>query len=184
MKNIEIKTDEEIIEFSENMKKDAIEFLKNHQIMEILEENFNKVEILGSFRFNLLYDSPDIDIKVHSQNMQEDSKKAFNIFAKKRLFRKIEYGDFVKFKKRNRPKGFILNLRNTFKEKEWEVEIWFVDDSVIDKQLMYCKKVEEKLNKKNILEILKEKRKRLIAGKDKKTLSSVEIYKKVLGIDI
>ncbi len=179
-----MKRNEEIIEFSQRMKKDAEDFLKDNQIIKILEENFGRVEVLGSVRFGLLYDSPDIDIKVSSRKTQEDSKKAFDIFAKKRLFRKMEYGDFIKFKKKNRPEGFILNLRTTFREQEWEAEIWFVDNDIIDKQVKYCEKIEEKLNQETVLKILKEKNKRLESGKDKHNLSSVEIYEKVLGIGI
>ena len=137
--------------------------------------------MLGSYELDLMLDSLDIDIRVLSQNLEKDSRKALEIFLDKKYFQKIEYGNFLDFKRKNRPEGYILNLRREYKGLKWEVEIWFVSEDNFNQSLRELDLIKEKLNSSKKEEILKLKEKRFLEGKDKNDLSSYEIYKKVLG---
>lgn len=93
---------------------------------------------------------------------------------------KVQYGDFINFPRKNRPKGYIINLFLEYKEKLWEIEIWFLDD--INSSLKEIIQIENKLNQKNKLNILKEKKKRDKFNISKKELSSYKIYKDILNL--
>ena len=179
-KNINYK--ENLKKISEQMKLDAESFLNENNIMEILKTVSKNVEIIGSLKFDLMYASSDIDIKVLSKNIPKDAKKVFDLFSEKRLFQKMELGDFIKFKKKNRPDGFIVNLRSEYKNKKWEVEIWFIDGDEMDKELKYISKIERSLTEDKKILILEEKSKRLELGTNKEDVSSYEIYQKILNI--
>ena len=108
----------EIFEKSQKMKRDAEDFLKEKEVLKELEKNNFEFEILGSLYFDLMYDLADIDIKVKSKNIFDDSKKFFNLFVDKKKFQKMEYGNFIDFPRKNRPKGCIVNLRTEFRNKK------------------------------------------------------------------
>ena len=73
-----------------------------------------------------------------------------------------------------------LPLFLEYKEKLWEIEIWFLDD--INSSLKEMIQIENKLNQKNKLNILKEKKKRDKFNISKKELSSYKIYKDILNL--
>ncbi len=171
----------EIFEKTQKMKWDAEAFLKEKDVLKELEKNNFEFEILGSLYFDLMYDSADIDIKVKSKNIFDNSKKFFNLFVDKKKFQKMEYGNFIDFPRKNRPKGCIVNLRTEFRDKKWEIEIWFVDEENFNQSVLERDEIYKKINSKNKEKILILKDKRLREYKDKNNLSSWEIYKEVLG---
>lgn len=165
-----------IKEHSRNTRDQAKTLLESTDLIKILK-NFGDVHIIGSYPLDIMY-GPDIDIVVESKNIRENSIKALNEIVKKELFRKIEYGDFVKFPMDKRPKGYILVLKAVVKNVKWEIEVWFLEDA--SKQLSYQKLLDSRLNKQNRIEILEAKHLRETSKLSKHSLSSFEIYKKVL----
>jgi hypothetical protein len=169
MKNIKL--------YSEKIKSVASEILSKTNLISILGE-FGEVVVGGSYKYNLMW-GPDIDIVVKSNNPRESSKKALQKLIELKLFQKYQYGDFAKFKLKNRPESYIVNLRLPYAGQKWEIETWFFR-KIPENQLEIDKLIETKLNKENKITILKMKKKRDESGSTKHQISSTEIYKKVL----
>ncbi len=167
----------DILEFSQKTKTDAIALLKHTKLIGILKK-YGKVIIGGSFKYDLMWGA-DLDIMVICKDTRKFSIKALNQFIEVKLAQKYEYGDFVTFKRDKRPQSYILNLILPFNNRKWEVEIWFFD-KIPNNQIEIDSLMKSKLNNKNKLAILKMKEKRETSGLDKHSLSSVEIYKKIL----
>lgn len=170
-------SDEEILFKSSEIRREASEILEMYKITENFKEF--QLEIIGSYKLDLMYDR-DIDIVVKSKDVEIDSYKSLKKFIKSKQFMKVQYGDFINFPRNNRPKGYIINLFLEYKEKPWEVEIWFLAD--IDSSLKEMILIENKLNQENKLNILKEKEKREKFNISKKELSSYKIYKDILNL--
>jgi len=169
--------DKDILEFSKKTKDDATSLLKNTDLINILKK-YGEVIVGGSFKYDLMWGA-DIDITVFCQNTRKSSIDALNSVIEAKLAQKYEYGDFVTFKREKRPESYILNLILPFNNRKWEIEVWF-----FDKESSGQKEVDDlmkaKLNEKNKLSILKMKEKRERSGLNKHSLSSFDIYKKVL----
>lgn len=165
------------VEYSEKIKKAAERLLENTNLVKVLSE-FGEVEIGGSFKYDLMW-GPDIDLVLICDNPREASRKVLEKIVDLRLFQKFEYGDFVKFKRENRPESYIVNMRQTFEGQKWEVEAWFFEKYPKSQEEM-DKLIKEKLNRENKEIILEIKRKREEEGVDKHKINSAEIYRKVL----
>ncbi|MFC1789958.1 hypothetical protein ACFLZP_00570 [Patescibacteria group bacterium] len=122
---------------------------------------------------------PDIDIIVETKNIRESSVNALQQIVEKRLFRKIEYGDFVQFPMEKRPEGYILVLKAVVGGVKWEIEVWFLEDA--SKQLNYNNFLKSKITEQNRIKILEKKYLRDTSNTSKHKLSSYEIYEQVLG---
>ena len=162
--------------YSQNIKKQADLILKKTQLVESLSR-FGTVHIIGSYPMDLMY-NPDIDIIVTSKDIRASSLKALEAILQKRICQKIEYGDFVKFKRVKRPAGYIMVLKIISKGVLWEVEIWFLPSA--QKEEKFMEKVMQQLTpekKKLILEF-----KHLINQNhiSKHQISSSNIYRAVL----
>ncbi len=168
-------SDEEILFRSSEIRREASEIIEIYKITEVLKEF--QLEIIGSYKLDLMYDR-DIDIVVKSDDIENDSYKSLKKFIKLKQFMKVQYGDFINFPRNSRPKGYIINLFLEYKEKPWEVEIWFLGN--INSSLKEMIQIENKLNQENKLNILKEKEKREELNISKKELSSYNIYQKIL----
>ena len=166
-----------ILEFSKKTKDDATSLLKNTDLINILKK-YGEVIVGGSFKYDLMWGA-DIDITVVCQNTRKSSLEALNKVIESKLAQKYEYGDFVTFKREKRPESYILNLILPFNARRWEVEIWFFNKESND-QKEVDDLMKTKLNEKNKLAILKMKEKRERSDLNKHSLSSFDIYKKVL----
>ena len=164
-------------EYSKKVRKDAEDLLRVTKLIEILSE-FGEVKIGGSFKYDLMW-GPDIDMVVICDNPRETSKKVLEKIIELRLFQKYEYGDFVKFKRENRPESYIVNMRLPFEGQKWEVEAWFFEKYPETHEEM-DKLILEKLTQEKKEIILEIKRKREEDGIDKHKINSAEIYRKVL----
>lgn len=167
----------DILEFSKRTKADAVALLAQTNLIDILKK-YGEVIILGSYEYDLMWGA-DIDIMVISRDTRKSSLEALNQVVEAKLAQKYEYGDFVTFKREKRPESYILNLILPFNDRKWEVEIWFFN-KIPDNQKEINDLMKTKLNEKNKLAILKIKEKRERTGLTKYSLSSVDIYKKVL----
>lgn len=168
---------ERLEEYSTNIKSHAESLLESTKLLNILEK-YGDVHLIGSYPLNIMY-GPDIDIVVESKNIKKNSVDALQEIVEKSLFRKIEYGDFVKFPMEKRPKGYILVLKAVVEGVKWEIEVWFLEDA--SKQLDYHKELASKLTEQNRIEILKAKHLRETSSTSKHALSSYEIYEQILG---
>ena len=168
----------EILQYSKETKADAVALLKSIGLIQLLN-SFGQVITGGSFEYDLMWDA-DIDIIVICKDVRKSSLSALNQLIEAKIAQKYEYGDFESFKRDDRPESYILNLVIPYKNRMWEVEIWFFTE--IPKS---SKEINDLMNSKldstTILEILKMKEKRKRMGMSKHSLSSVEIYKKVLA---
>jgi len=170
--------DKDILEFSKKTKADAVALLDHTNLVDILNK-YGEVVINGSFEYDIMWGA-DIDIVVICKDIRKSSLRALNGVIEAKLAQKYEYGDFVTFKREKRPESYILNLILPFNDRKWEIEIWFFD-KIPDSQKEVDFLIETKLNEKNKLEILKMKEQREKSGLNKHSLSSIDIYKKILG---
>ncbi len=169
--------DKDILDFSKKTKTDAVALLNQTNLINILSK-FGNVIIGGSFKYDIMWGA-DIDITVLCQNTRKSSLKALNKVIESKLAQKYEYGDFVTFKREKRPESYILNLILPFNDRKWEIEIWFFNKESNDQKEVDAL-MKAKLNEKNKLSILKMKEERERSGLSKHSLSSFDIYKKVL----
>jgi len=167
----------DILEFSKKTKADAVALMEQTKLVDILK-NFGEVIIDGSFKYDLMWGA-DIDIMVICRDTRKSSIEALNRVVEAKLAQKYEYGDFVTFKREKRPESYILNLRMPFNNRKWEIEIWFFNKTP-DNPKEINDLMRAKLNEKNKLKILKMKERRERIGLTKHSLSSADIYKKLL----
>lgn len=164
-------------EHSRNTKRQAETLLRSTNLLNTLKK-FGNVHLVGSYPLDVMY-GPDIDILVESKNIKKSSRDVLQEIIEKRLFRKIEYGDFVKFPVENRPRGYVLVLKTVFEEIKWEIEVWFLED--VSGGLDYYEFLKSKITKENRIKILEAKHLRNTSDIDKHLLSSHDIYDKILG---
>lgn len=166
----------DVVVYSEKMKREADDILKNTELLKILSE-FGTPHIIGSYAMDLIY-NPDIDIVVETDNLRGASVDALSALVKKGDFEKIEYGDFVKFPHVNRPNGYIIVLRTTRGDVRWEIEIWFLSNTT--KEENDVSRVRASLTpelKRTILEFKRHIHEKNIS---KHKISSADIYRAVL----
>lgn len=168
----------DVVNYSKHIKNNADKILKTTNLIEILGK-YGEVKIGGSYKYNLMW-GPDIDMVLVCKDPRKTSVAVLKKLIDLKLFQKYEYGDFVNFKRASRPESYIVNLRLPFEDQKWEIEIWFFNKESND-QKEVDDLIKTKLNEKNKLAILKMKEKRERSGLNKHSLSSFEIYKKVLG---
>ena len=159
------------------LKNSAEDLLTSTNIIEILSK-FGEVHIVGSYAFDLMTE-PDIDLVVITSSPQKSSEDALEYVSKQHLFQKIEYGDFRKFPRENRPPFFIFNMRTPWDGKFFEIEAWFVPEAKGKLDFVEIMKNISNEQKQKILEL---KIKRQKEGINKSKLSSFEIYQQVLKI--
>lgn len=162
---------------AQEIKDQASALLQSTQLLDILSK-YGDIHLIGSYPLDIMYGS-DIDIVVESNDIRKSSVDALNEIVDKQLFRKIEYGDFVKFPMEKRPQGYILVLKAVVEDVKWEIEVWFLED--VSKQLNYHKALESKLNEQNRINILEAKHLRATSDTSKHELSSYKIYEEILG---
>jgi len=166
--------------YSEKMKSEADEILSDTGLINILTP-FGVPHIIGSYAMDLMY-NPDIDIVVEADNLRVASINALSALVKKRDFEKIEYGDFIKFPRGNRPNGYILVLRTTRGDVRWEIEIWFLSRATKEENdVSQVRALLTPESKRAILEFKKQISERNIS---KHTISSADIYRAVLENNI
>ena len=167
----------ELEEHSRKAKKQAKALLQSTKLLDVLKK-FGDVHLIGSYPLDIMY-GLDIDIIVETKNTRKSSVDALQKIVEKRLFRKIEYGDFVKFPMDKRPRGYILVLKAVVEGVKWEIEVWFLEDA--SKQIDYNKFLESKITEQNRIKILGAKYLRDTSKTSKHKLSSYEIYEQILG---
>ncbi len=161
----------------ENLQKSAEKLLDSTNILKILSA-YGEVHIVGAFAFGLMTE-PDIDLVVITSDPKKSSEEAVSDISKFHLFQKIEYGDFQKFPRENRPPFYIVNMRTPWENESFEIETWFVPEAKEKLDFVEMMKNISVEQKQKILELKLERKKN---GVDKKKLSSFEIYKKVLDV--
>lgn len=163
-------------QLSQQTHKEANEILSDTKVLDILA-NYGDVRIGGSFLTGLIL-GPDIDITIATNNPRESATKFVNEIIQKRLFQKVEYGDFEKFPRKNRNQDHIVVLVLEYEKRKWEIEIWFTHHHYEDQIELEEKLIKLPANIKS--QIIKAKYERDQKGLDKHALSSFEIYKKFL----
>jgi hypothetical protein len=165
----------DVVSYSRQIKSVADEILSKTDFIKVLSE-FGEVIVGGSYKYDLMW-GPDVDVVVKCEDPRQSSVLALRRMIDLRLFQKYEYGDFVNFKRENRPESYIVNLRLPYAGQTWEIETWFfreIPENPIE-ELIKTKLTEE--SKAIILEM---KKRRDESGSTKHQISSMEIYKRVL----
>jgi hypothetical protein len=163
--------------YSKQIKVEAEEILESTKLLKILQEH-GDVRVGGSFAMDLMYD-PDIDLTIACENPAKSAIQFLNTVIQKQLFQKYQYGDFENHPREGRPKDHIIVLILPYKERVWEIEIWFKhghnkEQIVLEKKIMQLpQEVKEG--------IIQRKADRELEGLDKHTLSSYEIYQEALS---
>jgi hypothetical protein len=171
-------SNEELLKYSQNTKAIATFLLKQLDIINILSKYGNPL-IIGSYELNLMFDK-DIDIVVESNNPKNSATIILEKLIKKEVAQKYQFGDFVKFPRKNRPEGYIINLFIVHENLNWEIEIWFFCD--IKNYIEQLEKYKKLVTDKHKIQILRKKYLRFLEGKTKFQKSSFEIYNDVLNI--
>ena len=117
------------MEIKESIKRLQIakNLISEIKVLEVLKK-YGVPLVIGSVAQGVVCDR-DIDIVIETKNLRETSKKILYEFIGNENFKKIQYGDFVKFQRRNRPKGFIINIFvDDIEGNPWEFEIWILSD--------------------------------------------------------
>lgn len=125
----QLKKGGERMEIEESLKRLQIakDLISKMKILEVLEK-YGTPLVIGSVAQEVVCDR-DIDIVVETKNLRETSKKILYEFIENENFKKIQYGDFVKFPRYNRPKGFIINIFvDDVEGNPWEFEIWILSE--------------------------------------------------------
>lgn len=169
-------TDDELAQYSKKIKSQADQIFTSTNLVHTLQ-TFGNVLINGSYPLDLMY-GPDLDIIVATDDIRTASQNAIRMLIEQGDFQKCEYGDFVKFPREDRPRGYIVVLKITVEQVEWEVEIWFLTS--FEEEHDSLLKIKEKLDGTMRIKILRAKHERETSGKTKYDLSSFEIYKQVL----
>jgi len=162
---------------SKRVKNTANNLLKKTNLVRLLDE-FGEVVVCGSYKYDLMWGN-DIDIIVKCNDERKASKDALQKLVESRLFQKYEYGDFVKFKRNNRPNSYIVNLRLPYEGQNWEIETWFFEKIPVE-QIDIDNLIREKLNNQNKKTILMMKKFREERDDSKHKISSTKIYIEVL----
>lgn len=165
-------------DISQRTLEEAKEILSNTKVLDILA-NYGDVRIGGSFLTGLML-GPDIDITLATDTPRESAVKFVKGIIEKRLFQKVEYGDFEKFPRKNRNQDHIVVLVLEYKNRKWEIEIWFTRHHYEDQIELEEKLIKLPANVKS--QIIEAKYKRDQNGLGKHSLSSVEIYKSFLSL--
>lgn len=157
----------------------ATQLLDDTNIINIFS-NFGTVYTVGSYAFDLMTNT-DIDLLVVTNTPQESSEQAVSYLVTLHAFQKIEYGDFKNFPRDNRPPFFIVNARLPINGVMWEIETWFVTPEAAQEKLEFTNRMKN-ITQVEREEILRLKNERDMQGTSKHSISSYEIYKKVLGL--
>lgn len=163
--------------YSTKIKSIANEILNKTDLINLLSK-FGQVIVGGSYKYDLMW-GPDIDLVVKCEDPRRASKEALSQLIELKLFQKYEYGDFVSFKRENRPESYIMNLILPYAGQKWEIETWFFKE-VPETQLKTDELINTRLNEENKIIILEMKKKRDENGNTKHQLSSPTIYQRVL----
>jgi hypothetical protein len=118
---------EQIRAHSKKIKTQADALLKQLDLITILSA-FGTPHIIGSYATDLMY-NPDLDIIVTSDHPRASSVAALHTIVGKQMVQKLEYGDFITFKRDERPEGCIIVLRAETEGIKWEIEIWFLESA-------------------------------------------------------
>ena len=167
--------------YSGKVKKEAEKLLETTNLLDVLSK-YGQVIVNGSFKYDLMW-GPDIDVIVICKDTRKTSLDALKKVIDLRLFQKYEYGDFEKFKRKNRPESYIINMVLPFEGQKWEIETWFFEEKP-KSQEETDELIKNKLNKENKKIILEIKKKREEENVTKHKISSIDIYKAVLINDV
>ena len=159
------------------MKRTADAILAASGVAHVLER-YGTPHFTGSYALDLMY-GPDIDIVVVTEHPNASSRSVLNQMLDQDFFQRYEYGDFVRFRCTNRPRGYIVVLAITVENVYWELEIWFLPErSQEETELMQF--VRTHLTPQAKTTILRLKHQRQLAQTSKHAISSVNIYQAVL----
>jgi len=169
--------EKKLLEHSSKTRIVASKLLEEKNIIKTLSK-VGEPLLVGSYALDLMLDE-DIDIVVKTNTPKLSAIDAINSFIAVEVAQKYEFGDFVRYSRNNRPKGYIVNLLITeYANIKWEIEIWFFTE--VTYYLNQLKDYKGKLSPQKKLEILKRKHLRKYSGKTKHEIGSVDIYEEVL----
>lgn len=169
--------DSELLKFSESQKEIANKIIADSALVPLLSK-YGRCSIIGSLSLDLMY-GPDIDMVVETDDPRIASVSAIKELIENRQFQKYQYGDFVKFPRKDRPSGFIVVLISEVEGVKWETEVWFMEKYPQDK-IERDLRFKESLTPESRLPILRLKQTREKHGDDNNKVSSTNIYQAVL----
>ncbi|KPJ70820.1 hypothetical protein AMJ51_00840 [Microgenomates bacterium DG_75] len=161
-----------LVNRSKILRKEADLLLDKSDLLELLRD-YGRVRFTGAYRLNLMFEG-DIDIHViNPQITKKAAVKALNQLIEQGFFRMYFFGDWVKFRRVEFPKGFYIGLKTVFNQRKWKIDIWFLkkDDP---KEIKLINFIEKNLNSEKRLTILKFKQ---IRSRKNIEISSYDIYK-------
>lgn len=159
-------------EQSQQTKQEATEILEKTGVLTLLND-FGDVRIGGSYYTDLMF-GPDIDITVATKTPRESATHFLQEVIATEQFQKYQYGDFESHSREGRPKDHIIVLILPYKDRKWEIEIWFKKEHNQEQIDLEQKLIDLPEEKKK--EIIKRKASRENQGQDKHELSSYVIY--------
>jgi len=167
-------------DLSNSIKKEAQELLKSTRLENLLEA-FGKVELGGSYAYDLMVDR-DLDFGVAvSAITPEIRTKIVSTFTAQSWAYSVNMTDRVNFEPLfhlGAPRGLYIGLTIPFPKERWNIDIWFIvaNDLPPDEMSQLIAKATEE-QKATMLEIKYELMK---SGRKEKGVTSADVYKAVV----
>lgn len=120
----------DLIEKSKKIREDAQKLLVKNKIIEILSK-YGRVELTGSYAYDLMLNNEDIDIYVISKDVSR--KKALKIhdelISKTKLLGYMFY-DWVSFRDKKFPVGYYVGINSLVPgyKQQWKIDIWLIKE--------------------------------------------------------
>lgn len=172
----------DLIEKSENLKKDADLVISRTKINDLLGK-LGRVTFVGSYALDLLY-RPDIDIFVQNKNCsREKAMETTKVFLDSGFFQTVGFAD----RSKQQPPdpavpGFYWELIHYSSKYRWKFDIWYTairDIKTIEVTHRIIQKLKETPSARR--QILQLKEKYFDGEKYRNGIDGMKIYEQVLG---
>jgi hypothetical protein len=170
----------EALKYSKALKAEADRLLADTKIQTLLEE-FGRVELGGSYAYDLLVDR-DLDFGVAVKEITPEirSKIAAKLAAQPWAY-SVKITDRINFEPLSNfsaPRGLYLGLTIPFPVERWNLDIWFLISDTLPKDEMAELIATATQEQRDT--ILTKKYELMKSGQKQKGISSAEIYKSTL----
>ncbi len=163
------------------IKQEAEELLKATNLQKLLEE-YGRVDLGGSFSYNLMVDR-DLDFGVAVKEVTPEIRaKIASTFASQSWSYGINITDRINFEPLSNlgaPRGLYLGLTIPFPKERWNIDVWFTVGDRLPEDKMGQMISNATQDQKDIM--LQIKYELMRSEKKEKGITSAEVYKAVLN---
>lgn len=147
--------DSELFKYSKKIKEEADLILQRTRLTKILQE-YGKVIFTGSYKYDLML-VKDIDVHVISKDANRTNAIKFhNELINSNRFVTCQFSDYFHWRQPLFPRGYYVGVKWKKRDcsNKWAIDIWYCKQYE-KKNIDIDNLIENKLDNKNILTILK-----------------------------